>query len=160
MNKWFKQILSVNYLIKAPAYKFILIFFIPSILLGAVTTLLPEPNMAGSLATDSAVLDLLIAVVVIPLIETLLFQSLIIEVICRLIKRPRRNICIAVTVSSLAFALSHTYSVGYVVMSFLWGFIFAFAYYFGRYRKENAIMLVFVVHSTYNLLSSLHNLAL
>jgi len=156
--KRFKLIPSVNYLIKAPAYIFILVFFFPSVLLGTITTFLPEPDLTGSVTTDSVVLNLLIAVIVVPLIETLLFQSLIIEIICRIIKRPRKNICIAVMVSALAFALNHTYSLGYIIMTFFWGIIFAIAYYLGRYRKESAIILVFLIHSFYNLSSSLYNL--
>lgn len=157
MYKRFKLIPSVNYLIKAPAYIFILVFFCPSVLIGAVTTFLPEPDMTGSFVTDSIVLDLVIAVLLAPLLETLLFQSLIIEIICRLIKRPRNNICIAVIVSALAFALNHTYSTSYVIITFFIGIIFALAYYFGRYRKESAILLVFIIHATYNLSSSLYN---
>lgn len=158
MYKRFKLIPSVNYLIKAPAYIFILIFFFPSVLLGAITTFLPEPDMTGSLTTDSVVLDLIIAVIVAPLIETLLFQSLIIEIICRIIKRPRKNICTAVMISSLAFALNHTYSLYYFIITLGAGMILALAYYLGRYRKENAIILVFLIHSFYNLSSSLYNL--
>lgn len=148
----------VNYLIKAPAYLFILIFLFPSVVLGAITTFLPEPDMTGSFTTDSIVLDLLIAVIVVPIIETLLFQSLIIEVICKIIKRPRRNICIAVFASSLAFALNHTYSVSYFIFTFGVGIILAVAYYLGRYRKESAVVLVFLIHAIYNLSSSLYNL--
>lgn len=160
MNKKFKQVLSVNYLIKAPTYIYLLIFLSPSLVLGALTTLLPEPDMTGSMATGSVVLDLLIAVLVVPLIETLLFQALIIEIICKFIKRPRKNIWISVIASSLAFALSHTYSNSYIIITFLAGIILAFAYYLGRYRKEGAIILVFVIHSVYNLLTSLYNMCL
>jgi membrane protease YdiL (CAAX protease family) len=128
------------------------------VLLGAITTFLPEPDMTGSFETDSIVLDLLIAVMVAPLFETLLFQSLIIEIICKIIKRPRKNICIAVIASSLAFALNHTYSISYVIITFFIGIIFALTYYLGRYRKESAILLVFIIHAMYNLSSSLYNM--
>jgi len=156
--KQFKLIPSVNYLIEAPVYIFILIFYCPSVLLGAITTFLPEPDMAGSLTTDGVVLDLLIAVIVALAIETLLFQSLIIEIICKIIKRPRKNICIAVIVSSLAFALNHPYSTSYFLITLGAGMILALAYYLGRYRKESAIILVFLIHSLYNLSSSLYNM--
>lgn len=158
MYRRFKLIPSVNYLIKTPAYVFIFIFYCPSALLGAITTFLPEPDMSGSFATESIVLDLLIAVIVVPLLETLLFQSLIIEIICKIIKRPRKNIYIALIVSSLAFALNHTYSLSYVIFTFFVGIIFALAYYLGRYRKESAIILVFIIHSIYNLSSTLYNM--
>jgi len=156
-KKWFK-LPSVNYLIKAPAYIFILVFFFPSVLLGAITTFLPEPDMTGSFVTDSIVLDLLIAVIVAPLLETLLFQSLIIEIICKIIKRPRRNIYIPVIASSLAFALNHTYSLSYVIFAFFVGIIYALAYYLGRYRKEGGIILVFILHAMDNLAASLYNM--
>jgi len=158
VNKQLRLIPSVNYLIKAPTYLYILVFLCPSLLLGAITTFLPEPDMTGSFSTESIVLDLLIAVIVVPLLETLLFQSLIVEIICKIIKRPRKNLYIAVIVSSLAFALNHTYSLSYVIFAFFVGVIYALAYYLGRYRKEGAIILVFILHAMDNLLSSLYNL--
>jgi len=158
VGRRFKLIPSVNYLINTPAYIFILIFYCPSVLLGAITTFLPEPDMSGLFVTESIVLDLLIAVIVAPLIETLLFQSLIIEIVCKIIKRPRRNIFVAVMISSLAFALNHTYSLSYFIFTFFVGVIFALAYYLGRYRKESAIILVFLIHSIYNLSSSIYNM--
>ena len=160
MFKLVKLIPSVSYLIKAPVYIFILAFFFPSVLLGAITTFLPEPNMASSPVTDNIALDMLIAVLVVPLIETLLFQSLIIEIICKIIKRPRKNICLALMVSSLAFAFNHTYSLGYFIITFFGGIILALAYYLGRYRKESAIILVFIIHAMYNLASSLYNMSI
>lgn len=157
MYKQFKLILSVNYLIKAPAWIFILVFFCPTVLIGVITAFLPEPDLTGGFTTDSIVLDWLITVIAVPLIETLLFQTLIIEIICKLIKRPRKSIWIAVIVSSSAFALNHTYSTAYIIITFLGGFILALAYYLGRYRKENAVLLVFIIHSLYNLSSTLYN---
>ena len=129
-------------------------------ILGTISTFLPEPDIAGSLAVESFILEYLIAVVVAPLIETLLFQSLIIEIICKFIKRPRKNIWISVITSSLAFSLNHTYSISYMVITFFAGVILAKAYYLGRYRKEGAIVLVFAIHSMYNLLTLLSSDAL
>jgi membrane protease YdiL (CAAX protease family) len=128
------------------------------VLLGAISTFIPEPESANYWETDIIVVDLVIAVIAAPLIETLLFQSLIIEVICKIIKRPRRNIYIAVFASALAFALNHTYSVSYVIYTFFGGIIYSLAYYLGRYRKESAIILVFLLHSLDNLLASLYNM--
>jgi len=158
VTKRCKLIPSVSYLIKAPAYIFFLVFFLPSMLLGAITTFIPEPESANYWETDIIVVDLVIAVIAAPLIETLLFQSSIIEVICKIIKRPRRNIWIAVFVSALAFALNHKYSMSYVIYSFFGGIIYALAYYLGRYRKESAIILVFLLHSLHNLIASLYNM--
>jgi membrane protease YdiL (CAAX protease family) len=128
------------------------------VLFGAISTFIPEPESANYWETDIIVVDLVIAVIAAPLIETLLFQPLIIEVICKIIKRPRRNIYIAVFASALAFALNHTYSVSYVIYTFTGGIIYSLAYYLGRYRKESAIILVFLLHSLDNLLASLYNM--
>ena len=149
---------SVRFLIRAPAYIYILVFYCPSVLLGVITTFLPDPDISSSLVADNIFLNLLVTVFVVPLIETLIFQSLIIEIICKVIKRPRKNICIAVIASSLAFALNHTYSLSYFFITLFAGMILALAYYFGRYRKESAIILVFLIHSIYNLTSSFYNL--
>jgi uncharacterized protein len=154
----FKLIPTVNYLIKAPAYVFILVFLFPSVLLGTITTFLPEPDMIGFVSTDSIGIDLLITVIAAPIMETLIFQALIIEIVCKIIKRPRKNIWIAVMVSSLAFGLNHTYSLSYFIITFFAGIILALAYYLGRYRKESPIVLVFIIHAIYNLSSSLYNL--
>lgn len=158
MFKRCKLIPSVNYLIKAPAYIFLLVFFCPSLILGAITTFLSEPESAGYWETDIIVVDLVIAVIAAPLVETLLFQSLIIEIICKIIKRPRKNIYIAVITSALAFAFNHTYSISYVIVTFFVGIIYALAYYLGRYRKESPIILVFLLHSMDNLTASLYNM--
>jgi membrane protease YdiL (CAAX protease family) len=160
VHKRFLQILTVNYLIKAPFYFYIIIFLCPSLLLGVITIFLPEPEVAGYIAADSIVIEMLIAVIAAPLIETLLFQSLIIEIVCKIIKRPRQNIHIAVIASALAFALSHLYSLSYFIITFFGGIILALAYYLGRYRKEGAIILVFIIHSMYNLVISLYNMLL
>jgi len=45
-----------------------------------------------------------------------------------------------------------------MIITFFAGVILAMAYYLGRYRKEGAIVLVFAIHSVYNLLTSLFNI--
>lgn len=125
-----------------------------------MTTLLPEPELTDSMATNSIVLNLIIAVLLAPIIETTIFQALIIEIVFKFIKRPRLNIWIAILASSTAFALNHTYSFWYIFITFIAGVILALAYYLGKYRKEGAFILVFIIHSMYNLLTSLYNFCL
>lgn len=81
----------------------------------------------------------------------------IIEIIRKIIKRPKKNICLALLLSSIAFALNHTYSLSYFVITFLGEFVLALAYYLGRYRRENAFIMVLLIHSLYNLLIVLYN---
>ncbi|NJO69791.1 MAG: CPBP family intramembrane metalloprotease, partial [Bacteroidetes bacterium] len=74
-----------------------------------------------------------------------------------IIKRPKYNICLALLLSSTAFALNHTYSLSYFVITFLGGLVLAIAYYLARYRRENAFIMVFLIHSLYNLSVLLYN---
>ena len=157
MQKLFKPALVINYLLKVRAYKFVLIFFGFSVLSGAVTTFLPEPEMAEPMTSESILNQILLAVFLAPVIETLLFQILIIEAIRKIIKRPKKNICLALLLSSAAFALNHTYSLSYLAITFLGGLVLALAYYLGRYRRENAFIIVLLIHSLYNLSVVLYN---
>ncbi|MCG8411038.1 MAG: CPBP family intramembrane metalloprotease, partial [Bacteroidales bacterium] len=145
------------YLLKVRTYKFVLILFGFSVLLGAITTFLPEPEIEKPMVIEGLLNDILFYVFLGPVVETLVFQVLIIEVIRKIIKRPKKNICLALLISSMAFALSHTYSLSYVIFAFLGGFILALAYYFGIYRRENAFIMALLIHSLYNLSIVLYN---
>ncbi len=157
MQKQFKLAFVINYLLKIQTYKFILILYGFSVLLGAITTFLPEQEMAEPTTSESILLEILLAVFLAPVVETLLFQLFIIEVVRKIIKRPKKNICLALLLSSTAFALSHTYSLSYFAITFWGGFILALAYYLGRYRRENGFIIVLIIHSMYNLSVVLYN---
>ncbi|WP_368077846.1 lysostaphin resistance A-like protein [Maribellus luteus] len=113
--------------------------------------------MADPIISESLLHDVLLTVFLAPIVETLLFQLLVIEAIRKIIKRPRKNICLALLLSSTVFALSHTYSLGYFFITYLGGIVLALAYYLGRYRRENAFFVVFVIHSLYNLSVFIYN---
>ena len=125
--------------------------------LGAITTFLPEPEMIEPITSEGIIIEVLLVIFLYPLFETLVFQMLIIEVIRKIINRPKKNICLALLLSSAAFALNHTYSLYYMAFTFLVGLVLALAYYLGRYRRENALLLTFLIHSLYNLYAVLYN---
>ena len=52
-----------------------------SVVLGAITTFLPEPEMANTIMSEGILIEVLLAVFLAPLVETLIFQMLIIEVV-------------------------------------------------------------------------------
>lgn len=84
-------------------------------------------------------------VIVAPLIETLLFQYLVIE-ICKTIKMRLRYCCF---ISAIIFASFHLYNVFYFLYTFAGGLLFAFLYLRGKNQK-NAILLPLVAHTLYN----------
>jgi len=140
-----------RFFVRIPAFAFILLFLAVSVVTGIITTFLPEPIIENPFTIDDKWMEIFVVLIVAPIIETLIFQSLIVELVCKFIKRPRNSFYIALILSALAFALSHTYSISYFVFTFIGGLILALAYYIGRYRKENAFLLVFIIHSLYNL---------
>jgi len=157
VQKLFNPSLVINYLLKVRAYKFVLIFFGFSVLSGAITTFLPEPEMAEPITSESILNQILLTVFLAPVIEALLFQVLIIDAVRKIIKRPKKNFCLALLLSSTAFALNHTYSLSYIAFTFFGGLELALAYYLGRYRRENAVIIVVLNHSLYNLSVVLYN---
>jgi len=102
----------------------------------------------------------LIVVILGPLIETLLFQFLLIELVILLFKsiKIRGGQFIGVLVSSFLFAAAHPYSFIYLLSAFLSGVIYGFFYIISKNRKGlNGFLVVYIVHSFYNLIVFLTN---
>ncbi len=91
-----------------------------------------------------------LAITIGPLLETLLFQEIAISAIKTLIERPKYNFYISIFISSLSFSMIHTYSVSYVICTFIFGLIPGFAYYISIYRKQSAFFTIFLIHAIWN----------
>ena len=93
---------------------------------------------------------LLLAVVLAPIIETLIFQLFL----YRLINKTRiNNTSIIIILMSFVFSQAHWYHWLYVVASFING-LFLNYFYIYTYKKKNeliAVLLTIVLHSSYNL---------
>ncbi len=87
--------------------------------------------------------------------ETLLYQVGIIQIIKAFVPKIRYSFIISVFVSSLAFGLSHPYSLTYVFAASVAGLILAATYFISLYRKQNAFLLVFLLHALNNLIGLL-----
>lgn len=82
-----------------------------------------------------------------PLIETIIFQFIIIEILYEKVRKE--IICL---ISALFFASSHLYNVLYFVFALILGFAFAYLYFIGRVNKK-AFQYVYLTHLTYNLIA-------
>ncbi len=95
-----------------------------------------------------------IAVFLAPIIETLIYQIVIIEG-CRYFLRKfisLRFICaFSIMISSFAFAFDHTYSVYYFIGALCTGIVFAVVYIISKYRKEPAFIFPLFLHAFWNL---------
>ncbi len=101
------------------------------------------------------IVTFLMAVIWSPAMETLLYQAGIIHIIKAFVAKTRYSFIISVFVSSLAFGLSHPYSLTYVFAAFVAGLILAATYFISLYRKQNAFLLVFLLHALNNLIGLL-----
>lgn len=106
------------------------------------------------LREDSKLMLFVVGVLLTPFIETLLFQSLPFYLSGLLFKHKRR-LFFYIIVSSLFFGLMHSYNVYYCIMGVYIGVVLSFFYYIVKLRKQNAVILIFIIHAFNNLLSFL-----
>lgn len=91
------------------------------------------------------------AVVIVPLFETLVFQTLPILLSIHFAKGKIRHYhAMAAIISAFIFGLTHYYSLLYVVHTFLIGIVLAWAYIFAMRTRKNAFMIVTMAHAIMN----------
>ncbi len=93
----------------------------------------------------------LLVVIWAPAFETILYQALIIHIIKAFVSKIRYSFFISILISSLAFGLSHPYSLPYILAATIYGIILATAYYISLYRKQSAFLIVFLLHALINI---------
>jgi hypothetical protein len=92
------------------------------------------------------------AIVFIPLLETIIFQAAIINIVSWLLQKISfYNLIIPIILSSVAFALVHSYHLTYIIVGFLVGFILALLYIIVKLKESSPILVVSAVHATVNL---------
>lgn len=99
-----------------------------------------------SINTMTATNQFLFAIILSPILETLVFQYALIESIRQKIKP-----LYACFLSATAFALVHCYSIYYFLFALISGVIFAYLYYLEK-SVVKSFLLVLSVHFLYNLL--------
>lgn len=142
-----------QFLIRLNLFFYVGLFLSLSYLFSLLTLLFPSSanqNDASDLL-KTPFEKILFGVYVIPLFETLVFQTLIISGVCLLLKRPRYNFYISIILSAVAFSLNHSYNYYYMLYTFFIGIILAFAYYIARYRRTSATLTIFMIHAIWNL---------
>ena len=131
---------------------FLLVFIVKIIyagLTGYIVEYFDPSAFNTALDREHIAIQLLTSVVLGPIFETLLFQVLIIEAL----RSFKVSDIYSILISSLLFALSHSYNISYMIVTFIPGIIFAL-YYIGLRRRRDwfvSAFFVFAVHSLYNL---------
>jgi membrane protease YdiL (CAAX protease family) len=153
----------ILYLEKTNKYLFFLIAIITVIylnFLGAniIEYYFGEDTMTIDYFKDKSFLFIFIVAVLIgPLFETIIFQFGIIEIVL-LIEKSLIFEFIAILLSSTLFGLSHNYNTYYMVFAIIMGVIFGIIYVIAKRRKDTSpFFIVYIVHFFSNLISSLYN---
>lgn len=91
---------------------------------------------------------LILATIIAPLVETFIFQFLVIEIMRKYVK----PVFPIIALSAILFALSHLTSYAYAAANLLNGIIFAFTYVIARKKGFNSYLCTATVHSLRNLI--------
>jgi membrane protease YdiL (CAAX protease family) len=149
-KNWFKK----NNFLKSP-FKFIITFTILSFLITFVTyflnyllvTLLKTTlnNSTGPLENATNLKKAIIACIIAPLLETIFFQWLVIEIMDK-----KMSARIVVFISAVLFGLSHFYYPLYIINTFFVGLILSTGYVLAKAKGLNPILITFGIHSLHN----------
>jgi len=102
----------------------------------------------ADLSGKSIITIYFIGVIFVPLLETLIFQTVIINLVKKAF--PKLPI-ISIIISSVLFGLSHFYSIAYILYTILMGIIFAYSYILSQKKEYNPFLVVFSIHALHNL---------
>lgn len=130
---------------------FFIIFFIDLVyhLIVSWLVTLYDPKILETFEENTSLVEIFIlSVVVGPLIETFLFQYLIIEILYALKKVKVQFILI---ISALAFSSSNYYNFIYILVTFTSGLIYASYYLYLKIgKKKYPFIYIWVLHTLYN----------
>ena len=124
--------------------------FILSIVTGPIVYIFGDLSTAGPLRGEKLTLGpILLAVVIVPILETLLHQYFIYEILIRYPFFKNRKYLIFL-ISAILFGLLHFYSLAYIVWAFFMGIYFIICFDFFRYSNRNAYWLTCLLHGIRN----------
>jgi membrane protease YdiL (CAAX protease family) len=147
----FKNINKNYLLISMIIINLIFVFFISL----SVTLLINDEIFEVDYLIGQSLPDIFFTTVIFaPIIETLIFQFLIIESVLYLFKKLKisNSLFVSVAISGIFFGISHSYNIYYVLVTILLGFLLGFFYLIAKNHKYmNAFLTVCIVHSCSNL---------
>lgn len=148
----------IQFLKRINASGFVFIGLISILLVSSIFGIFSSPgSSAGNpLFLENKYVVFFIAVFISPFIETIIYQSIPFYLTRKYIK-IKRKFCLYIFVAPILFI--HSFNPAYIAVSYTIGIVLAFLYYIAYYRKENAILLISLIHLLNNLLAfSVHYL--
>ena len=141
----------IRYLKRVNTFRYILFGVVPILFTSIIISLLSNERPEVPFPNYGKLFLFFVAVLVSPFIETILFQALPLIIIKKLVKH-KYKLWVYLSFSALIFMLFHPYSITYIIVTLVIGFIFAFFYYVATFRKEPAIILISIIHGIYNMI--------
>lgn len=108
--------------------------------------LFPDSNVNSY---DINLFTFLSIIVIIPFVETLFFQGLIIGYFTKKYSKYELVLCL---ISSILFAVAHYYSPAYFLKTFISGFCYSFLYIIASRKMSFPFIPVLIAHSIFNLI--------
>jgi uncharacterized protein len=105
----------------------------------------------GIFCNDGLAEQFFISVIIGPVIETLLFHFLLMELLLFLFKKANHRYFLVIIISSIIFAISHRFQVHFLIMSFIGGIILASSYIIAKIKNMIPVVIVFFIHALANL---------
>jgi hypothetical protein len=140
-----------DFFLKASIYIFVVIFILTNTFLGQLFLGVSEIlniNVVddNSLTFESMQEAFFITVIIVPVIETFLFQYLIFTIL-DYYKIDKKYI---ILISGIIFGFTHYYSPFYIFYTIIVGFLYAYIYLLCQLRKEYPFLIVLMIHGLYN----------
>ncbi len=89
--------------------------------------------------------------ILIPLLETLIFQTLVIKGVFFLLKKKNTiKVITAITISAILFSINHLFSLLYLLLTFFIGLVLANVYIIMVKRRHYPTLITFLIHALYN----------
>lgn len=151
LHKYFKSLSPTKYVIISTIMgKLINLSFLPIV---ALYMKYIGP-LGGMNENGTQTLDMFLYIVILaPIVETFLFQLGIIRVLQVFLKINNKKILILI--SSIVFALPHTYSPLYIFIMFFHGLIYAYSFIIYDDKEYHPYLIVTLMHSLSNLIAFL-----
>lgn len=153
-----------NYFINISSTKFIAIMVILSYALLVpllpfyllLSNFIPVSDGAVHIKESSFVFKILLGSIIVPYIETLIFQYGIINFLEQN-KYLSKNKWMIISISGIAFSLSHTYDLYYVINTFIIGVLLAYAFvlYKSSPKKLSPFKVTFFIHAVRNTITTI-----
>ncbi len=107
-------------------------------------------SCTGSLSGLSIGEDIIVATIIGPAIETIVFHFLLLELLLFIFKNSNYKYFIVVFISAAIFSLTHRFEAQYLLNAFLGGIILSGSYLIAKLREMIPIVIVFIIHSVTN----------